>query len=167
MRSHRDNNSRLGRLFELGLGEPIHWSDEELADILRHELRSSLLGELKPLASQIESLGLVYSSPGVPPLNTFEDLLNHPNPNPVLLRIAKDFAKTADNRFDHDLPPAVATALYMCLIAAGIVRGIGKITLMDDSELRIGLEWVQKQAWIEESKRRLAADALDALKIQR
>jgi len=167
LRSNRDNNSRLGRLFELGLGEPIHWSDEELADILRHQLRSSLLAELKPLASQVEPLGLAGNSPGVPPLNTFEDLLNHPSPNPMLLRIAKDFAKTADNRFDHGLPPAVATALYMCLIAAGIVRGVGKITLMDDSELRTGLEWVQNQAWIDESKRQLAADALGALKSHR
>ena len=163
MRRHRNHNPRLARLFEFGMGKQIDWRNDELADILREQLVSPLLADLRPLASQLDSLGLKSMSSSNPPLNTFGDLLRHPHPTLSLLSLAKDFAKTADGRLEDPLPPAVASALYTSIIAAAIVRHESKITAMDDAELRAGLEWVQNQDWIDDFMRQLARSALGVL----
>jgi hypothetical protein len=163
LHSHPNYNARLARLFEFGMGEPIGWNDDELADVLRHQLKSSLLADLKPLASQMEALGLTIISADAPQLDKFEDLFNHPNPNLALLRLAKDFAKTADSHLEDPLPSAVATALYLLIIAVAMIRHSEKITVMSDAELRGGFEWTESQEWIDESLRNIAKTALALL----
>ena len=163
MRMHRKQNPRLARLFEFAMGEPTDWDEEELGDVLRHQLKTSLLADLRPLASEIDALGLVTVSSAMPPPDTFDDLLGHPKPNLALLRLAKDFAKTADNRLEDPLPTAVARALYISIIAAAIVRHAEKISVMSDAELRSGFEWILAREWITEPLRQLARNALAEL----
>ena len=163
LRSNRHDNSRLDRLFELGMGQPVAWDDWELAAILRHQLTVSLLADLKPLASQLQHIGLASQSAGGGPPQTFADLLRHPKPNLALLRLAKDFAKTADARLEDPLPSPVTTALYLSVIAAALVRHSERISAMTDSELRAGFEWTASQPWIGARLRQLARRAVALL----
>jgi hypothetical protein len=156
------HNARLAGLFEIGSGKPAGWADDELSDIFSHQLRAPLLTDLKPPAAQLESLGLANLSPDGPPLTTFGDLLAHPSPTLPLLQLAKDFAKTADNRLEGPLPSPVAVALYYAIIAAALVTHGVKITEIDNAALQNGLEWLQKQHWITSGTRQLAGRALIA-----
>jgi hypothetical protein len=155
----RPQRIRLGLLFAIGSGEVIGWDEAQLSRILRRQLKTSLLSELRPLASQIHALGIDIS-PGRRPIETFDDLLKHPCPNVALLVLAKDFAKTVDCRLEDPLPTEVGSVLYLLLIAAALVRCSTKITKMDNNELREGFEWLQGCVWVDAPMRQLAADAL-------
>jgi hypothetical protein len=150
----------LARLLAIGSGEFFGWGELELEEILRHQLRAPLLADLRPDASQIRKLGLEIAGSDPEPPETFGDLLDHPGPSVALLSLAKDYAKTADKRLDDPLPPPVAQALYVLLIAAAFVRLGERISTMDDAALRVSLSWAADQQWIEDSHRQLANDAL-------
>lgn len=151
--------SSLARLFEISDGHPVEWSESDLPDIFYHQLSASLLNDLRPDANIIQSLGLKGDVKDEPPLHTFGDLLSHPSPPLALLKLAKDFAKLADDRPDDPLPPTVATTLYLLLIAAALVRCNERITAMSNTELRSALEWLEGHPWLNESMRQLALDA--------
>ena len=151
---------RLEHLLAIGTGDFVDWGDRELADILQHQLQAPLLADLRPHASQIQSLGLENRGPDAMPLDTFGDLLSHPCPTLDLLRLAKDFAKGADSRINDPLPAAIAQALYLLVIAAALLAHGERITSMDDAALREGLAWVASQKWVDRSQRRIAANAL-------
>ena len=160
MRQHPRYNNRLARFFEIASGKTVGWDDRELFDIFHHQLRAPLLADLRPLASELKSLGLSDVATCDPPLTTFADLLNHPCPKLSLLNLAKDFAKAADSRLETPLPSPVATALYILIIAAALVIHGKKITDMDHTAMQNGLTWVEHQDWIDATLRELAARAM-------
>ena len=160
----KERGIHLARLFEVGSGAVIGWDKSDLAEIFEHQLRSPLLPDLRPSADRIQSLGLAGRSNAGVPLKTFGDLLAHPAPPLPLLQLAKDFAKTADQRADHPLRAEVASALYELTIAAAILRHRTKMTTMAPADLKKGLEWTQQQPWIGIPFRQMAADALALLR---
>jgi hypothetical protein len=162
-RPNDNQDSRLSRLFEIGFGNAVGWGEGELANILDHQLRAPILADLQPNATLLQSLGLGKVRRGDAALETFGDLLKHPRPPLLLLQLAKEFAKTADNQLFDPLPPPVAEALYLLIIAAALVRNGQRITTMDDEEFLTGLEWLANQQWIAAPWRELAADAQAAL----
>jgi hypothetical protein len=130
-----------------------------MADVLELPLAKWAKVEAIPARREIR----VGSLGGGPGITSIRDLLIHPQPPLNYLRAAKEMAKSADSRGSESLPPPVASALYLCMIATALVRYGQNITRMADPELRRGLGWVAKQQWIEESLRNLASDALLAL----
>lgn len=164
---HLNKLSNLSRLIAISAGRPVNWLDADLADILDHELSSSLLYVLKPPAELILSLGSEAAKVGAGNLATLGDLLRHPAPPISLLRLANDVANTADTREDDPLPARIGTALYFLTIAAAIVRYGKNISSMDETGVRTGLKWVSDQNWIAGSLRELAAAAYRASRIDR
>src|SRR5580658_4019825 len=96
---------QLAQLFAIGRGEFIGWGESDLAKILLAQLQAPLLASLKPSASEVQSIiGKANSVDPVLP-ERLGDLLAHPSPPLSLLRLAKDYAKSADSGPDP-LPPA-------------------------------------------------------------
>lgn len=163
-RINEGKSSRLATLLEIGLGRFVGWNENDWAEILRHQLASPLLSELKPDAGRIRFLGIDAGSLCGFQLKTFADLLKHPKPPLPLLRLAKDFAKSADGRSGGPLPPEVAQALYVALIAIAIVRHGERITTMNDATLCRNLNWAIGSEWMDGSIRQIATEALATLK---
>ena len=139
------------------------WRAEDLADILRHQLSTPVVLDLRELASATdETLHLVDRPQGVM-LGTFDDLLHEPRTPPDLLRLAKDFAKSADARLDDPLPPEIATALYYAVIAAALVHHGQRITDLGGQPLHRGMGWVLARPWVDERTKSLLQKALCVL----
>jgi hypothetical protein len=135
-----------------------------LARIFRVQLGRPLLGALRPLATNLQSLGLAAPSLDGRPLETFGDLFQHPSPPLPLLRLAKDFAKCADTTTTAGQVPAdIATALYFLTIATAILRHRSCITTLNIMELEEGLEWTSRQPWLDAPIRQVAATALNSI----
>jgi hypothetical protein len=164
MRNRRNPapSERLARLFSIVRGDFIGWDDAELARVLQEQLRAPLFDRIKPRAGEVhDSLGKAQSSKSPLP-ETIAELLTHPHPPLPLLRRTKEFAKSADAG-KEPLPPAVATAIYLLSIASALVRHGKKISAIDERKLLDSLQWVGEQAWIDESLRKLAAEAAGKL----
>ena len=165
MRSYpiRSDPSRLAQLLEVYDENSDGWSNEDLREIFQHQLRTPLLEDLRPAPADVQHLEFAAASQDQQPLKTFGDLLRHTKPPLDLLRLAKDFAKQADNKSDDSLPKKIASALYTLLIAAALVRLDKRITTMNDSDLSQGIKWLMDQSWIEPPMRELAAAALGSV----
>jgi hypothetical protein len=163
-RRHYDPSPRLARLFEIGTGDVLDWKREDLRVNLTKQLNTPLSKWLNLQLSDFPGFGLATSTIEVVPIRTVGDLLNHPSPPLQHLRSAKNVAKVADARLKAPLPPPVASALYVSMIAVAIVRYGRQITIMNDVQLREGLFWVAGQTWVEQSMRQMATAALEVLR---
>jgi WD40 repeat protein/predicted Ser/Thr protein kinase len=139
------------------------WRPEELGSILRHQLDSPLEFDLGNFAPESKpTLDAIGPSPAIP-LRTFGDLLRHPRPAPGVLKLVKEFASANRNNPEGTLPDEIATTIYFAAIAVALTRCGQRITGLDDTALRRGMEWVMAQPWIEESIRSPVRDALTVL----
>jgi hypothetical protein len=155
-----DDRMNLARMLAIGAGRHVGWSDGELTEMLEHQLQSPLLEVLQPPADVIHSFGADAVNIGANGLITFNDLLTHQDPPIALLRLANEFANSADMRQEDPLPANVATTLYFLTIAAALARHRKNISPMEDSALRRGLKWVQDQSWVGQTMRDLTTAAL-------
>jgi hypothetical protein len=97
-------------------------------------------------------------------LGVVRELLLEANTPLVALRALKEAAKgRADAASDPFLRHA-ATALYYLSIGAAFTRGGKKITGLSDSQLQEGLDWVQRQSWVDSALRGLAGEASQLLR---
>src|SRR5881394_3493412 len=101
--------AQLAALLGWDGSDPLHCSEDELAAIWRHQLAASLAVDLAVAASQLPD-----------GTRQFSDLFQQPNPPLDLLMRAKEFAKRCDSDHSRPLPPAIASALYYCALAAGL-----------------------------------------------
>jgi hypothetical protein len=134
------------------------WREEELADILLHQLGVPLLFDLREMPAVADDAPTVL--PG-----TFGSLLFDENPPLPLLRLMKEFAKSSDKGLHNPLPPPVATVLYYAAILAARIRHGAQISALTQQELESGLAWALRQRWIDERTRgffRLGLDILTA-----
>ena len=58
------------------------------------------------------------------------------------------------------MPRDIATMLYFACAAAALVRCGERITRLDDTKLREGLEWAIAQSWLDGTSRELFTAAL-------
>ena len=141
------------------------WRPEELGAIFQHQLSAPVeldLGNLEPGLGP--KLRMLASSQGLL-LNSFRDLLQHPNPPIELLRLTKEFAKACRDHPESPLPPEIATVLYYASITVALTRCGRRISGLDDAALRGGLEWAVSQPWVDESTRALLQQGLDSLSL--
>jgi hypothetical protein len=139
------------------------WRDEDLAALLKHELAAPVQVEVASLTpGTAAGLAALCGARGLL-LNSFADLFSHPHPPLELLRMTKRFAKGARHHPDSPLPAQVANVLYYASIAAAMVRCGQRITELDDSSLRNGLEWCTSRDWVDAPLRGLLREAEAAL----
>jgi hypothetical protein len=138
------------------------WSDQELADVLKHQLAAPVVFELSRLEhTDAADLQQILDT-AQPPINSFADLLSHPAPPLELLRLTKNFAKAATLDQESPVPNPVAMTLYYAAIAAALVRHRQRLSTMDDAVLSDGLRWVLSQSWVD-GQVRMLLDAAQAL----
>ena len=143
----------LARVMNLGASEEALWEPEELAAILRHQLRTEVhfdLSRLENSAAGLEQLKAAQQ----PPIRTFADLLAHPRPPVDLLELTKQFAKASQSTHDGTLPDEVATVLYLLSIVAALrcrhlMTSLGKQALLER------IEWALSQRWLDDWTLRL------------
>src|SRR5579862_7302702 len=93
-----DSDQRLAALFALDEPSSEAWSRADLEAVLRHQLRAPLQADLTtvltvPPGAAPESASVTVtelSRRGGDRLQTFADLLSHPNPPLELVRLMKD-----------------------------------------------------------------------------
>lgn len=138
------------------------WPAGELQASLSHQLRTRLSTGLNQLHPDPEILSAILNSD--PSIQTFGQLLHHPQPPMELLRLTKDFAKLAKRDHLANLPPEICLLLYYGSIVAGMLRHNERITRLTDDELRAGLNWVVRQPWVDDQTRRLFLEGLRHLR---
>ncbi len=132
------------------------WSAGELHTILEHQLDADLQFDLERFD---EAVGLdlpeMLRSVEGPPVHTFRDLFEHPQPPIKLLDLTRRFAKACRSRGDSPLPAEIATVLYLASISAAITKHDHRITSLCDEALRAALDWALEQDWLDELTRHL------------
>ncbi len=145
----------LVSLMDIDEGSRDLWSPDEFGMVLEHQLDAPLAVELSTLEPGLtERLGAMQPNDG-PPIRTFRDLLSHPHPPAELLELTKRFAKRSRQGAGASLPAEVASVVYFMAIAVATKRCHRQISGLAPELLQYGLDWIQKQPWLDEGTRRL------------
>jgi len=141
----------LARLLSVTAGSDAGWGDDDLGDILSHQLRMPLLSAAgsPPTGGSRSQVSFV----------TFADVLLDRAPDLSLLERIKEFAKDCRMNPDSTLPAEVAMVLYFGGIIGARLRCGASITSMDDNALRNGVRWVLNRTWLDHGLRPLFLEA--------
>jgi len=127
--------SDLAKLLDLEL--PSTWTTEDLAAMLRQQLRVNLCDEgLIPQGSLT-----LYSI-------TFQDVLFADPPNLELLALCKQFGKMADRNAEAAIPGEIATVFYYAPIVVARFKCGKSLTTLTDAQVASALEWLLKCDWL-------------------
>jgi hypothetical protein len=144
--SGRDLNtthpSHLAKLLWIDPKLPL-WSEEDLAEILSHQLSTKLTTDLTRMPISDATQNELRDNE-----QTFADLLCASQPSIDLLRAAKEFAKTSRSDPNSLLPTQVATMLYYATIVAARLRRDETISSLAAPELLSGIEWSLSRPWL-------------------
>ncbi len=150
----------LIRVMALGMSDNPTWTSQELAAILEYQLSAPLAQELSGLkmtdSDQTRS-AIVRHDPEV---ETFRDLLTHPNPPLDSLTLVKEYAKAIHHHPDHPLPPPITMILYYAAIVTAKSRYEKYITTLSTQTVREGIEWILNLPWIDDAMRVLFREGL-------
>lgn len=164
MDDSRLNPAVIKHVLDFGTTDLPLWSDEDLAGILAHQLRSPLVFDLADSGEFIEAAWRekLAQSPAV--IETFTDLLHQPHAPVALLDLVKRYFKSYfTSKVDGFLQQDVAGVLYYCTIIAALVHARERITTLSDSELVAGLKWALAHTWIDPDTRTLLLEGLRLL----
>jgi len=158
----RGDARSMASMMDLHAGRHKLWAPEELGTILEHQLAAPIGPDLgcrdRNLAKMLEA----FNDSATQPIETFNDLLQHPQPPVHLLELTKEFAKSCRSHPDNPLPDEVATLLYLAAIVAASMRCERPISRLGAAGLRHGLDWALSQPWLDPSTRELLQQGLAA-----
>lgn len=143
---------------------PSLWDADDLEAILEHQLAAPLEADLRGARPGFAAWLAEINATLRPPIATFGDLLSHAQAPIELLEVLKDFAKGCRSNADGPLPDDIATVLYLAAIAAAMVRHGARITRLGDEGVRHGLEWAQRQPWLDPKTRELLERGREAFR---
>jgi hypothetical protein len=144
---HHSEPRALAQL--MALDESEHgWREEDLREILEHQLRAPLLFDLRGIGEN--DAFVTVPKEQVSEIRSFGELFRHPEPPVGLLWLVKEFAKAGDKRPDNPLPPQIATVLYYAAIVTARLRHGQNISTLSEESLREGVEWAIGRKWIGE-----------------
>ena len=126
------------------------WPESELAEVFQHQLRTPLHFDLPELAGPWAE-------------RTFGQLLLDPTPPKEVLEQVKQFAKSAGDSQDPQLPKQVSALLYLVAIAVARLRLDDRITSADDRTVAKKWQWAIDQTWLDEPTRTILQDALQKI----
>lgn len=153
----------LAKMLGVEAGEGPNWNADDLGAILRHQFSAPVQFDLAWFdPGSARQLNTLTAAQGLL-LNSFADLMRHPNPPLVLLQMTKNFAKANFNHPDSPLPHDISRVLYFACIAAAWLRCGQRITNLDDSGLRDGWTWVVDQDWVDDGTKKLMEEAIASL----
>lgn len=143
-------------------GTPL-WDAKELKAIWQHQLGAGIETDLSTVASALRQEFEISSE--LKPLRrlTFSELLSHPRPPVVLLKLTKEFAKQTLRDAEEAQLKEIASALYYASYAAGISHCGQRIGSLDEREMRHGFQWAINQAWVDEKSKALFTEGLQKL----
>jgi hypothetical protein len=140
------------------------WSAGDLEAILEHQLGADVQFDLERLD---EAVGLdltkMLNVAGRPPIRSFRDLFEHPQPPIELLDLTRRFAKECRSRGDSPIPAEIATMLYLASIAVAMIKCKHRLTALADEALCNGFDWALGKTWLDESMRQLLREGREAL----
>ncbi|QNN21729.1 hypothetical protein HED60_05410 [Planctomycetales bacterium ZRK34] len=137
------NAAALADLLESGRSDKAEWSDNDLTQILEHQLDTTIPAELSPILAE----GSLASRSRAQSL-TFRDLIFTDTVSVQVLKAVKNHFKKLHHSDNHSLPPEISTALYYAAIAAAYVFHKVEITSAELSSVQSGMAWLCKQSWI-------------------
>ena len=138
----------LSEVFALATGKEVSWSPEEFGAIFQYQLSAAWECELDYTDPNLTTRfrGLSQADRRAP--GSLMELYDDAHPSLALLKLAKDFARTAQKHPLSAIPKPVAIVLYYLAIASARVRRGQRITRLSDEELRRGLRWALRQSWV-------------------
>lgn len=148
----------LAKLMELDADNRGLWRPEELGAILRHQLDSPLVADLR--LDEVVETEVGGKPPERASLQTFSELFHNPQPPIHLLRLTKEFGKKNRSNPNSALPHEIATVLYFVSIFIALLRCGERITSLDNASLRRGAEWIIAQNWVDEATRSIVRESL-------
>jgi len=144
----------LAKMIDLGTDPQGLWEPDELGTILEHQLAAPLEFEVIGVdRAQLRKLRSQSNTPAE--IETFGDLLGHPQPPVALLELTKQFAKASYSHPERPLPDEVAAVLYLASIVVALVKCGERITRLGDDGLQYGLDRALRQTWLDASTRKL------------
>jgi hypothetical protein len=145
-------------------GGEAGWGADDLASMWQHQLAAPLALDLGELSADAGAAAIDLCAPLA--INSLADLLAQASPPLELLRMLKDFARSKRTDGHALFPSAVAVCLYYTAIALALVRLDCRLSRMEDSALRAGLEWMKQQAWLDGATRDLVAAAVRSMDVE-
>jgi len=139
------------------------WNPQELKAIWQHQLGAGIETDLSTVASMLAQE--FEKSPELKRLRTltFSELLSHPRPPVILLKLTKEFAKQLLRDAEEAQLKEIASALYYASYAAGISHCGQRIGSLDEQEMKLGFQWAINQSWLDDKTKALFAEGLQKL----
>jgi len=152
------DSETLAAALDMARTNTFIWTPEELSQVWRHLLRSSIRVTMSSRPQLLESDGKPIPGADV----ALEVLLGAPAPSSALLAAVKEFAKPAEARGEETLPLEIARALYLAVIACAKVRSGLAISSLSPEKLGRGMKWMLQQTWLDPATIQLAERAASA-----
>jgi hypothetical protein len=153
----RLSSAQLSKFINLSEKTPEPWDEKDMAAMLQHQYDAPLGFDLSTLSSsekESTALETTLREAGPSQIRTFRDLLFHKNPPMDLLEHTKDFFKQRVKACKTKSPEGqVAYVFYL----TSILKKPG-ISSLKESQLRVGVQWVLKQTWVDDKTKVLISN---------
>ena len=148
---------RWARLVEVTDNVEWEWDQDELRDVLVHQLSAPVEFELEG----VRSGGSPATSPAeLAAVHSFEELFQLASPPLELLRLTKDYAKAHLLHPDRTLAKEVATVLYYASTALALTCHNSRISTASDKVLCQNFQWCASQPWMDPALQKLFQKAM-------
>jgi hypothetical protein len=154
----KSSAAQLAKIMSLDETTPDVWSEQDLAAMLRHQMTAPLnfdLSSFEMKAARAEDRRKTLASATKQRIKSFEDLLFHREPPLELLKLSKEFFKRRLQKCKKDSPEWNLAYLFYLLSILAAGDHASKVSSLTSNELRIGMKWVMKQQWANNSIREL------------
>ena len=135
------------------------WRSEDLAAILAEQLRLPVATLCRDVMRKRAEDLLVSAPASDAGIATLADLLRHPSPPPLLLQIAKEYAKMCPHLPVQAVPRDVGKVIYFAILGAARRAGCQVSSLSDDA-IDAGIDWARGLSWVDEETKKVLSAGL-------
>jgi len=143
---------QISQLLHLDEKKPEPWREEELRDMVRHQMSASLEFDLSSVhvnepESKIISKSFIFAAQSE--MRTFDDLFRNPNPPVELLRLSQRFFKQKVKESPKDSAEHKCSYLFylLSIVVARIRCNINICRLTDEEQLH-AINSMMKRFWV-------------------
>ena len=144
------NPSLLARLFGVDDDRDAVWESFDLKNLLARLLTTPLAEALPGIDHRAITAAARSVRGATPGSLTLSEVFAHSRPSVELLREIKDWARRTTGAKDPPLPLELASLLYFASIASARLRRGQRISSLDPSLIRQGLEMLLARPWLGE-----------------